>query len=132
MMTNLFRILGAFIIVFGSYNPSGYSFVHWALIDMNNEMVPLKALVGITLFIGWAFYLYSTKMSLGWFGTILAAIFFGIIFWLLIDFKIIGTSSVAIIWIAEAIMALVMSAGMLGARIRRWMSGQYSVDDVEE
>ena len=131
-MGTLFRIIGAFIIVFGTYNPSGHSFVHWALINMNNEMIPLKALAGITLFIGWAFYLHSTKLSLGWFGTILAAGFFGILFWLLIDLKIIGTSGTAIIWIALAILSLVMSAGMSWALIRRRVSGQVSVDDVEE
>lgn len=131
-MVMLLRALGAFVIVFGTYNPAGYSFVHWAFINATDKLIALKVLVGITLFIGWAFYFYSTKRALGWFGTSLAAIFFGVIFWLLIDWKIIEANVNTITWIVEIVLALTLWIGVSGALIRRRLSGQYSVDDVNE
>ncbi len=44
------RMSVAFLIVFLTYNPTGYSYVHW-LIQFDDSLLSLKVTVGIFLFI---------------------------------------------------------------------------------
>jgi hypothetical protein len=47
------RLLVAFMLVFSTYNPSGYSYYHWVVENISSP-TPWMALVGILLLIGWA------------------------------------------------------------------------------
>ena len=44
------RMSVAFLIVFLTFNPTGYSYLHW-LAQFDNSLLPLKVMVGILLFI---------------------------------------------------------------------------------
>jgi hypothetical protein len=126
----LLRLFVAFIIVFSTYNPGGYSYSHWLIQDMNT-MLPLKALLGVTLLIGWVIYIRATLRSLGIIGILLATAFFGLVFWLLIDLKIIATGATAIQYVLLVIVSFIISTGVSWSHIRRRITGQLDVDDVE-
>jgi len=127
-----FRFLFAFILVLTTYNPSGYSYFHWVRQTLPG-ITPLVALAGVCLLIGWAIYVRATLRSLGPFGLTLAAIFFGCLIWLLIDIGILSLNNVpALAWVVLVIIIGVLTIGMCWSHIRRRMSGQADMDDVDE
>ena len=121
----------ALILVFASYNPSGYSFFDWVL-QTDSGNIAFKILVGIVLLIGWAIYIRATRRSLGMIGISLAIAFFGALLWLLIDLNIIPANSVtAVSYIILFIIGCLLATGMCWSHIRRRMTGQIDVDEIE-
>jgi hypothetical protein len=128
----LLRFLAAVILVFATYNPSEYSYYHWVSRNLS-EPTPLMALAGILLLIGWTIYLRATARSLGIFGLLLAAAFFGAILWLVIDWGLLNVDSVtAMTYIILVIMCGILAIGISWSHIRRRMTGQVDVDEIED
>lgn len=130
------RFVFALALVYATYNPSGYSFYHWAkdtLFGDAASLTPPFALCGIVLIIGWTVYLRATFRSLGGLGLTLALAFFAVIIWWLVDAGIIGIHSVSVFaYIALFLLSAVLAVGMSWSHIRRRMSGQLDTDDVDE
>ena len=126
----LLRFIGALVLVLATFNPSGYSFVHWAL--DGQQSLPLKVLSGIILLIGWVIYLRATLRSLGVFGMILVAALFATTIWVLVDFGWLAVDNVSLLsYIILAMLAFLLAVGMSWSHIRRRLSGQADVDDVD-
>jgi len=126
----LLRLGAAMVLVFSTYNPSGHSFFHW--VTHLSEFTPWVALAGVLLLIGWTIYLRATARSLGLFGLLLAAAFFGILVWLLVYLGLLRTDSVkAMGWITEFMLCGILAIGISWSHIRRRMTGQVDVDEVE-
>jgi hypothetical protein len=84
------------------------------------------------LVIGWAVYIRATRRSLGAIGVVLAIAFFAALLWLLVDLKIIPADSVrAVSYIILLIIASLLATGMCWSHIRRRMTGQQDVDEIE-
>jgi len=71
------------------------------------------------------------------FGTILAVLFFGLIFWLLLDLLGCwnldqGTMVTVIKYMVLLLVAFVVSTWVYWSILRRWFTGQVDVDDIEE
>ena len=125
------RFLIALILVFATYNPSGYSFFDWVLLEDSGNIV-FKIFLGIILIIGWAIYVRATRRSLGIIGIALAIAFFGTLLWLLIDLNIIPANTVtAVSYIILFIIGCLLATGMCWSHIRRRMTGQMDVDEIE-
>ena len=125
------RFLIAMILVFSTYNPDGYSYIDWVL-QTDAGSIPLKILLGVVLLIGWAIYIRATRRSLGMFGMLLAIAFFGTSLWLLIDLNIIPANSIrAVSYIILFIIGSLLATGMCWSHIRRRISGQQDVDEIE-
>ena len=128
----LLRLGFATILVAATYNPSGYSFYHWAIQDITS-VGPDQAVAGIVLLIGWIIYLRATLRSLGVLGVSLARALFAALIWLLVSWKWISPENPATIeYLILAAFALVLGLGMSWSYIRRRLSGQLDVDDVED
>lgn len=126
------RFLFAIVLVFATYNPEGVSYVHWALVPLP-EFSVLKGFVGVTLLIGWVIFLRATLRSLGPFGLLLAGAFFGLALWLLVDMGWVSTANVRLLtYLVEIVFAAVLSTGLSWSHIRRRLSGQYDIDDVDD
>jgi len=126
------RWLFAGVLVFGTYNPTDYSYVDWILAE-STAFGPIVAIVGIALLIGWIVFLRATFMSMGWLGISLGAALFGCIIWLFVDLGWLSLDATgAITWIVLIILSLILATGMSWSHIRRRMSGQYDVDDVDD
>jgi len=127
----LLRLLVAALLVFSSYNPTGYSYYHWLVHNLTSPS-PMLVLAGILLLIGWTIYLRATARSLGALGLILAAAFFGTLMWLVIDWGLFKADSIrAITWIVLVILSAILAVGISWSHIRRRMTGQIDVDEVE-
>ncbi|HHJ17286.1 MAG TPA: hypothetical protein ENJ80_11375 [Gammaproteobacteria bacterium] len=128
----LIRFILAVVLVFATYNPSGYSWYHWFM-NAPDKIDPLLAFAAVVLLIGWVIYLRATIRSLGEIGTLLAIAFFAALIWLLIEYKIISVENTTVLaYVVLAMLAAIMATGMSWSHIRRRMSGQLDVDEVDE
>jgi len=90
------RWVFAIILVFGTYNPSGYSYISWLLAE-GTEFGPVLAIVGLVLLIGWVIYVRTTFLSMGWLGIILGSALFASIIWLLVNLGWLSLDSTSVI-----------------------------------
>ena len=126
------RFLIALLLVFLTYNPEGYSYLDWVF-TRDSGPVPLKIFAGMILLIGWAIYIRATRRSLGMIGILLAIAFFATLLWLLVDLNIVPANSVrAVTYIILFIIACLLATGLCWSHIRRRLSGQVDVDDMED
>lgn len=128
------RFLFAAILVFTTYNPHK-SYVHLlqnALEPNYTGSVIGLIFLGIILLIGWTIFIRATVNSLGMFGFALAAAFFMSFFALLISWNILSLeSSITLSYMILIGTAGVLTVGISWSHIRRRLTGQLDVDDIE-
>jgi len=125
------RFLLALVLVFATYNPSGYSYFHWGIKHISDFSV-LKLFAGVVLLIGWAMFIRATLVSLGAFGIVLAAAFFGTLLWLVVDWGLVPADTIeAVTYLILIAASAVMATGMTWSHIRRRISGQIDVDETD-
>jgi hypothetical protein len=118
--------------VFGTYNPSGYSNVSW-LMQESTEHCPQLAVVGLILLIAWIIYLRATFLALGVVGITLGSALFAAIIWLFVDIGLFSIDSTSIIaYLALLLLSVILATGMSWSHIRRRLTGQFDVDDIED
>ena len=123
------RFLFALLLVFLTYNPSGYSWVGYLQSDIP---AVYKAASGIVLLIGWVMFLRATWRSLGPIGTALAIAFFGILIWLFIEWGFFALDDTVVVqWVVLFVLTGVLAVGMSWSHVRRKLSGQYDTDEIE-
>lgn len=126
------RFIMALILVVASYNPSGYSWYHW-ITQAADRIDPLLIFTGVVLLIGWVIYLRATLRSLGEIGTVLALAFFAALIWVMVDYGLLSLDNPTVFtWVVLSMLSAIMATGMSWSHIRRRMSGQLDMDDVEE
>lgn len=126
------RFLFSLLLVLLSYNPSGYSYFHWAHTNLHS-VTPYIAIAGLVLIIGWAIYIKATINSLGVTGILLASTLFACLVWLFIYWKILdihNASSMA--WVVEILLAILLAIGMCWSHISLRWSGQVDVDEIDQ
>lgn len=131
----LLRLLFALLLVLSTYNPSGYSYVHWLQRMWSALPSPdvLGIFCGVVLLIGWVIFTRATSRSLGIIGIGLASAFFATLTWLLVDWQWIPADNPdVLIYIALFMFAAVLAVGMSWSHVRRRLSGQADVDDVDQ
>ena len=127
----LIRFIIALVLVFASYNPSEYSWYHWFLRE-TNKLDAVLIFAGVLLVIGWAIYLRATVSSLGIIGIILAVAFFGSVTWLLVQSQILSLENITILtYVLLVMLSAVLATGISWSHIRRRMTGQADVDEVD-
>lgn len=126
------RFLVALLLVFATYNPEGYSYIDWLTMKEAGPLA-LKALVGVILVIGWTIYLRATLRSLGGFGMLLVIALMVTLLWLLITWNVIPYDSIgATTYMVEVVISALLAVGMVWSHIRRRLTGQVDVDEIEE
>ena len=126
----LVRLMPALILVFSTYNPSGWSYYHW--VSERGQFNVYIALGGVILLIGWTVFLRATTRSLGAIGTVLAVMFFSLLIWLTVDlFNIPSDNLNLLIYLTLLGLAGVLSAGISWSHVRRRMTGQLDVDEAD-
>jgi len=126
------RWIFALILVLGTYNPSGYSYVSWVL-NGESGFSPGILIVGLLLLIGWIFCVKTTFNAIGWLGVTLGAALFAAVIWLLVDIGLISMEATGILtWLSLVVIALILAVGMAWSHVKRRITGQLNVDDVED
>ena len=127
----LLRWIFAFVLLAATYNPTDYNYYDWARTnaDANLSMV---VLLGLVLLVGYIIYLRATLRSIGLFGMILTLAVVATIVWVLFDQGFISLSNPTInTWIAIFALSIVLAIGLSWSIVRRRLSGQADVDDVD-
>ena len=128
----LVRFVLALVLVFASYNPSGYSWYHW-FVNSLDWLDALLIFAGVVLVIGWVIYLRATLRSLGEIGTLLAVAFFAALTWVMVDLGWLSLENPTVFtWVILTMLSAIMATGMSWSHIRRRMSGQLDIDDVDD
>lgn len=121
------RVVFAVALVLLSFNPSGYSFYHWAMSDASGA-IALKAFAGVALLIGWVVCLRTAFVALGWLGVILGLALLGTLAWLLAEMKWIDPNNPSLLaWIALLTVGIVLGIGLSWSLIRARATGQVEV-----
>ncbi|MBF0152224.1 MAG: hypothetical protein HQL64_00555 [Magnetococcales bacterium] len=123
----LLRLLAAFVIVFGVYNPTGYSYVQWAF--ESGPFSLLKLFVGVSLLIVLLIFGKATLHSMGIVGIGIAITFFTLFFWLLIKYGLLAISNQLVKYLILVIVSLVLATGVSWSYIWRKLTGQIDVED---
>ncbi len=127
----LWRWLFAIGLVLATFNPTGHSYVEWAL--RGSAATSVKVLVGVILLILYVIYVRATVRAIGWLGIMLVAALVGGIVWVLVDFGWLGLGSgTGVTWILLLGVATILGVGLSWSHIRRGLTGQVDVDDVSE
>ena len=130
------RVLSALALVYGTYNPEGVSFFHWAILPLvrGEGIASLgagKVVIGILLLIGWTVFLKATRRSLGLIGAGLVLALGGALIWLLVEQGVLAPRSVrAISHLALIVVSLVLAIGLSWSAVSRRVTGQMDTDEV--
>jgi hypothetical protein len=125
------RWLFAIALVFGTYNPSDFSYVSWVM-GKSAEFGPVMALIGVVLLIAWIVFLRATLLSLGVLGIALGGVLFACLIWLFVDMGALSLDSTgAITWVILLVISFILATGMSWSHIRRRLTGQFDVDEKE-
>lgn len=125
------RWLIAVILVLVTFNPTSYSYVRWLASSWDTD-IPLKLLVGVLLLISYIIFLRATWRSIGPFGVGLLVVLFGAIAWVVIEYTTIDATNITLItWALLIVVATILAIGLSWSHIRRRLTGQLDVDDVE-
>jgi hypothetical protein len=126
----LWRWALCLFLVLATFNPSGFSYYAWVM--GSGGAFPLKVLTGIVLVAAYAFVVHATWESLGPFGVGISVAFFAAVIWVLVDFGLLSLDSVSVVaWIALIATATILAIGMSFSMVRRRVTGQIDVDDVD-
>ena len=126
-MGMLLRILFAVVLVAATWNPTGWSYVQWALID-TSTFDATKALVGVLLAAAWLLCIRATWVSLGLMGLVLAAIVIGVFVWWLLSMGIVSSDQRTMQWIGVIAIGVVLGIGMGWSLFRAKATGVVETD----
>ena len=127
----LLRWLIAFLLLAATYNPTKYNYVVWARVNYAEEL-PLIVLLGLLLLIGYVIYLRATLRSIGTFGMSVVLAVLAAVAWVLHDYNMLSLDNGAMnIWLGILALSIVLGIGLGWSIVRRMLTGQVDVDDVE-
>ena len=128
----LMRAVFALVLVFLTFNPSGYSYLHMLKTGFPN-VTPVEIVCGILLLIAWIVFLGATLKSIGLFGMLLGFALFAAIIWMIVSWGWVALSDTHVLaWISLIVLALILAIGMSWSHLYRRWTGQATVDEVEE
>ncbi len=126
----LIRWVFALALVLLTFNPTSWNYVAW-MRDTEGDL-PLKALAGLVLAVGYVIYLRATWRAMGLFGIALVLALLAAIGWVLVDQGLLDPNNeVLATWLILFAAGTVLGIGLSWSHIRRILSGQLDVDDVD-
>lgn len=128
----LIRCAAALILVFATYNPTSWNFVRWAQ-EAYSESLPIVVLIGLVLVLAYVVFLRATLRSIGVVGVGMMVALVAVIVWVLWDAGWISLDSTGVVtWIGLIALSFVMGVGVSWSIIRRRLTGQLDVDEVDD
>ena len=128
----LLRWLFAFVLLALTYNPTAYNYLRWVMSGWDINL-PLKVLGGLVLLVGYVIYLRATIRSIGFFGMLLILAIAATLIWVAVDLEWLDLSDPSFnTWLGLVVLSIVLAVGLSWSIVRRKLSGQADVDDVDE
>jgi hypothetical protein len=117
------RIVLAVALVLVTWNPTGHSYVDWALTD-RSALDATKALVGVLLLAGWILCVRATWVSLGGLGVVLVAAILAALVWWLTSMGFVSRDQGTFAWIVLVAIGVLLGVGMGWSLVRQKATGQ--------
>ncbi len=131
-MAFLIRWLIAFAVLAATWNPTPWNFYRWSVENWETQL-PVTVLAGLVLSVIYIVYLRATLRSLGPIGMALVVAVFAALIWVLIDWGWLQSGNSEINqWLSIIAASLVLGIGLSWSILRRRISGQVDIDDVDE
>lgn len=128
----ILRWLAAFALLAATYNPTDYNYIKWVM-TLGDGSISLMVLAGLLLLIGYIIYLRATLRSIGGFGMTLVLALVGALLWVLYDFGVLSLDNAGLnVWLGLLALSLVLGVGLSWSHVRRALSGQAEMDDVDQ
>lgn len=128
----LLRWFMAFFLLVATFNPTPWNYSVWAWNNLATE-TPLAVFLGLLLCVGYIIFLRATLRSIGGIGMLLVLSIFLALIWVLTDYGLLRLDNQANnTWIGLIALSLVLGIGLSWSHVRRALSGQTDVDDVED
>lgn len=128
----LSRWLGAFLLLAVTFNPTPYNYLSWVQ-EYGAKNLSVAVLVGLLLAVGYIIYLRATLRSIGPVGMALVLAIVGAMVWVLSDLGIVSLESSALkVWLGLGALSFVLGVGLSWSHVRRALSGQADMDDVDD
>jgi hypothetical protein len=126
------RVVFALVLVLATFNPAGYSYFHWVRGEFPS-VSPAQAVVGIVLLILWIFLSRSMMQAIGILGLGLMTAFTASLVWLFVSWGWLDmTNAATMSWVVLVALGLILGIGMSWAIIRQKLTGQASVDEIDD
>ena len=123
----------AFVLLVATYNPTEWNYVRWAWNYGYDNQMPLVVFFGIILTIGYIIYFRATLRSIGTFGMLLVAALVGSLVWVLYDLGLLSLENRSLqVWLGILSLSVILGIGLSWSIIRKRLSGQIDMDDVDE
>lgn len=128
----LLRFLGAFGLLAATYNPTQWNYIRW--VDANwPAQMPLAIFLGLLLVVGFLIYVMSTMRAIGTLGVLMIAAILGAGLWVLTDWGVLSLENRNLnTWLGLIGLAVIMGLGLSWSIIRQRLSGQATVDEVQD
>ena len=122
------RVAFAVALVVLTWNPSGWSYVDWALRD-RSAFDAIKAFFGVLLLGGWVFCVRAAWVSLGAVGLALVGALLATVVWMLVQFGVVEPGSTkTLLWIVLVAVGVVLGVGLSWSKVRQRATGQVEAD----
>ncbi|RBI73490.1 hypothetical protein DQW77_08795 [Roseovarius sp. TE539] len=126
------RWLVALGLLSATFNPTEWNYVRWARNNFDEQM-PLAVLFGLVLVVGYIVYLRATLRSIGAFGMGLILALVAALLWVLYDYGVLTLENTSMnVWLGLLSLSLVLGIGLNWSHVRRRLSGQSDMDDIDE
>ncbi len=128
----LLRWLFAFLLLAATFNPTQFNLYRW-IVTSGGENLSIAVLCSLVLIIGYIIYVRATMRSIGAVGMLLVLGVVGAICWVAYDLGWISFENpTANTWIALIAGSFVLGIGLSWSHVRRRLSGQADMDDVDD
>lgn len=122
----------AFALLALTFNPTQYNYINWVR-DYGHMNLSIAVLLALFLAIGYIIYLRATLRSIGAAGMILVLAVVGALVWVLYDLGILRLDNSSLnVWLGLGALSLVLGIGLSWSHVRRALSGQSDVDDIDD
>lgn len=122
----------AFLLLAATYNPTQWNYVAWASTS-GRENLSVAVLCGLILIIGYIIYTRATMRSIGVVGMVLVLGVVAALLWVAYDMGWVSFENpTANTWVGLVAMSLVLGIGLSWSHVRRRLSGQADMDDVDD
>lgn len=131
-MRFLSRWLFAFALLAATYNPTPYCYVNWVA-EYGDQNLSIAVLLGLLLLVAYIIYLRATLRSIGPFGMGLVIAVFAAGIWVLNDLGVLTLNDPSRnTWLGILALSAVLGIGLNWSHVRRNLSGQADMDDIDE
>ena len=126
------RWLFAFLLLAATYNPTDWNFTRWVMAS-GGDMMSVAVLGSLLLIVGYIIYLRATMRSIEPIGMLLVLGLVGALLWVAFDLGWMNFENpTANTWIAPVAGSFVLGIGLSWSHVRRRLSGQADMDDVDD